>query len=413
MKRLDKAPAPRQRLVRDHVTLSLYAAQGVLGFWLNGLGAILGPIRRELEVGRAEVAFYPSLFAAALIVVGVAGGGLVERLGHRVGMLLSLGGMALGAVLLTAPERTVTLFGAVLLGTGSAVSIQVVPAALTRRHPGTSAAAIGEANAVSSAASLLAPAAVAAAIAIGIGWRTGYLLPALPVAIGLIALYVLHRQLRGWLSSDRVAGTDPDEPELPHGPGYEPGPLLTRWVDLVLAVSVEFCLVFWAADAFEDWHDAGSATAPALAALFLAGMAVVRFGAARLTGGRHPSSVVLGACAVALVGFALFWATPWLATSALGLLVAGAGVALLYPVSVARLVAAWPDRQDLAAARGALASGMAIGIAPLVLARLADEAGLRTAYLVVPALLLLLVTKAARTLSRAQGASRADRVEAQ
>ncbi len=124
---------------------------------------------------------------------------MVERLGHRVGMLLSLGGMALGAVLLTAPERTVTLFGAVLLGTGSAVSIQVVPAALTRRHPGTSAAAIGEANAVSSAASLLAPAAVAAAIAIGIGWRTGYLLPALPVAIGLIALYVLHPQLRGWL----------------------------------------------------------------------------------------------------------------------------------------------------------------------------------------------------------------------
>jgi len=82
-------------------------------------------------------------------------------------------------------------------------------------------------------------------------------------------------------------------------------------------------------------------------------------------------------------------------------LVAGAGVALLYPVTVARLVAAWPDRQDLAAARGALASGMAIGIAPLVLARLADQAGLRTAYLVVPALLLLLVTKAARTLSRA------------
>jgi hypothetical protein len=135
--------------------------------------------------------------------------------------------------------------------------------------------------------------------------------------------------------------------------------------------------------------------------LFLLGMAVVRFAAARLTGGRHPSSVVLAACAVALVGFALFWATPWLATSALGLLVAGAGVALLYPVTVARLVAAWPDRQDLAAARGALASGMAIGIAPLVLARLADQAGLRTAYLVVPALLLLLVTKAARTLSRA------------
>ena len=150
----------------------------------------------------------------------------------------------------------------------------------------------------------------------------------------------------------------------------------------------------------------------ALAGLVLASMNVPQvLGYTRIAG----TPVVTGLYTVLLplVGFALFWATPWLATSALGLLVAGAGVALLYPVSVARLVAAWPDRQDLAAARGALASGMAIGIAPLVLARLADAAGLRTAYLVVPALLLLLVAKAARTLRRAQGASRADRVEAQ
>jgi MFS family permease len=399
------AATTRPPLVRDHVTLALYAAQGVLGFWLNGLGAILVPLRRELDVDRAQVAFYPSLFAVALIVVGVTGGGVVERLGHRTAMLFSLSGMALGAVLLTAPQRGVTLVGALLLGTGSAVSIQVVPAALTRRHRAASAAAIGEANAVSSAASFLAPAAVAAAIAIGVGWRTGYLLPALPVAIGLIALFAVHPRLRGWLSSDTAAVPDPAVAQAPHGPGYGPGALLPRWVDLVLAISAEFCLVFWAADAFEDWHDAGSALAPALATLFLLGMAVVRFGAARLTAGRHPAGIVLACCAVALFGFGLFWASPWLATSALGLLVAGAGIALLYPVTLARLVAAWPHAQDRAAARGALASGMAIGIAPLVLARLADEAGLRAAYLVVPALLLLLVVQAARTLAQTRTSS--------
>ena len=103
------AATTRPPLVRDHVTLALYAAQGVLGFWLNGLGAILVPLRRELDVDRAQVAFYPSLFAVALIVVGVTGGGVVERLGHRTAMLFSLSGMALGAVLLTAPQRGVTL----------------------------------------------------------------------------------------------------------------------------------------------------------------------------------------------------------------------------------------------------------------------------------------------------------------
>ena len=50
----------------------------------------------------------------------------------------------------------------------------------------------------------------------------------------------------------------------------------------------------------------------------------------------------------------------------------------------------------LTAARGALASGVAIGGAPFVLAHLADLVGLRTAYLIVPVILAAL---AARTLT--------------
>ena len=71
----------------------------------------------------------------------------------------------------------------------------------------------------------------------------------------------------------------------------------------------------------------------------------------------------------------------------------GAGVALLYPLSLARVVAAWPERPDGAAARAALASGLAIGVSPLVLAGLADLVGLRTAYLLVPGILVALVLR--------------------
>lgn len=386
--------ASSQRLVRDTATLLLYAVLGVVGFLLNGLGAILGPLRRELEVDRAQVAFYPSLFAAALIVMGLIGGGAVERMGHRTAMVLSLGGMSLGACMLALPERPLTLVGAALLGTGSAISIQVVPSALTRRHPHAAAPAIGEANAVSSTASFVAPAAVAGAIALGVGWRVGYLLPSVPVAVVLIALLSLHLRLRASLA-DSAPGrtTDADGAEVPlppRGPGYEPGPLLGRWLDVVMAVSAEFCLVFWAADAFQEWHGAGAAAAPALATLFLLGMALVRIMAARLTTGQHPSTVVMRACGVTLLGFLGFWVFPGLVGSAVGLFLAGAGLALLYPITVARLVAAWPDAQDRASARGALASGLAIGVAPFVLAKLADEVGLRAAYLIVPGLLLTL-----------------------
>ncbi len=59
-------------------------------------------------------------------------------------------------------------------------------------------------------------------------------------------------------------------------------------------------------------------------------------------------------CAItAAAGFALFWLAPTLAFSGAGLLVVRWGLALPYPTTISRVVAAWPH-------------------------------GLRTAYLIVP-----------------------------
>jgi hypothetical protein len=43
-------------MVRDRLTLVLYAALGMLGFLLNGIGAVLAPLQEQLGVSRAEVA---------------------------------------------------------------------------------------------------------------------------------------------------------------------------------------------------------------------------------------------------------------------------------------------------------------------------------------------------------------------
>jgi len=231
-------------------------------------------------------------------------------------------------------------------------------------------------------------------VALGAYWWIGYLLPVLPIAAALLVLLAL----RGLLEPHRDSEPGGDLP--PAGIGLEPARLTGRWVDVLLAVSVEFCLVFWAAAAFQEWHGADIAAAAAFSAAFLLGMAVARTAASRLTAGRHPLAVVLTGCAVAAVGFVAFWAGPGTAAAVAGLLLAGTGVALLYPVTLSRLVAAWPHDQDRAAARGALASGVAIGGAPLLLARLADNAGLRTAYLIVPVLLTALALHAAVGLTR-------------
>ena len=69
----------------------------------------------------------------------------------------------------------------------------------------------------------------------------------------------------------------------------------------------------------------------------------------------------------------------------------GLGVALMYPLTVARYVGSAPAGSTRASARAALGSGVAIGVAPFLLATISDAAGLHSAYLIVPFLCLALV----------------------
>jgi MFS family permease len=371
-------------VVRDRTTWTLYGLLGLVGFLLNGLGAVLAPLQRDLHVERAQVAYYPSLFAVGLLTFGTVGGRVVARVGRLALARGALVLLAIGALLLCSGTHRPTMAGAALLGLGAAMLVQMVPAGLSQIHGPQAPVALGEANALSSVAAVAGPLCVAAAIGAGLGWRIGYLL------VPLVAIVVLGALMRP-MPPPPVG----DHPIAPAGAGLGPGRLLGRWVDLLLAISAEFCMVFWTADALGSWHSAGAGQAAALTGVFIAGMAMVRAGSQRLMGDRPLSTITGGSAGVAVIGFAGFWAAPNLAWAAVGLLVTGMGVALLYPVTVARVVAAWPDRPDAASSRAALASGLAIGVAPLVLALLAGVVGLRTAYLVVPILLMVLLGRAA------------------
>jgi fucose permease len=382
-------------LSRGYSTWLLYGLFGCMAFLLNGLGAVLAPLQKELRVSRGEVAFYPSLFAVGLLIVGLAGGPFVSRIGRAAALRVAIVGMMLGGLLIAAPARVATLLGALLLGLGAALLIQLVPAVLAAIQPRAAAAAIGEANGLASAVSVLAPLAVSAALATGLGWRAGYLAAPL-VALAVITLPVWRLVLPDTANSIRdsiAAGT--------------PAPMLGRWVDLLIAVSVEFCMIFWAASAFIGWDHASPSQAPALASLFLVGMAVARAMSVLIIRRiPDPRVLILACAAVATAGFVLFWTSPTLPLAAAGLLLAGLGVALLYPTTISRVIAAWPAAPDRAAARAALASGLAIGGAPFLLAQVSDTAGLRTAFLIVPALLVLLAIRGGTALAGARQANR-------
>ena len=172
---------------RDQETWALYGLLGARRLPAHRARATLAPLQDDLDVERAQVAFYPSLFAAGLLVIGVAGSAVVGRIGRvtysRLALLLMVaGGLARSG------NRPLTMIGAALLGLGAAAVVQLVPAALTETHGDAAATALGEANALSSAAAVAGPLCVGAAIGLGIGWRAGFLALPLAAAVALAPL---------------------------------------------------------------------------------------------------------------------------------------------------------------------------------------------------------------------------------
>ena len=168
------------------------------------------------------------------------------------------------------------------------------------------------------------------------------------------------------------------------------GTVARRWAAVVLAVSVEFCFTIWAVARLAA---AGLApgTAAALGTAFPIGMALGRLAGPALIG-RIPV-VPIGA-AITAAGALVVVAAGGPAAITAGLVAAGAGVATLYPVALAGLVATPRLRATHAASLGALASGTAVLAAPATLARLADVVDLRLTFLItLPLLAALLLVR--------------------
>ena len=139
--------------------------------------------------------------------------------------------------------------------------------------------------------------------------------------------------------------------------------------------------------------------------MFFIGMAVARGLGVPLMRLLNPRRrALLGALTVSALGFAMFWGAPFLAGTTvwatLGLLVAGVGVAYLFPLSFLGLVGVLVGGTDKASARAALGSGVAIGLAPLLLGIAADALGLTKALLLIPLLIAAAAVNVAMTYPR-------------
>jgi fucose permease len=156
---------------------------------------------------------------------------------------------------------------------------------------------------------------------------------------------------------------------------------------VVLGVSVEFSLVFWASTLVERQVGISLADATLVAAGFYAGMATSRIALSlHVVSQRDPITLMRLGLAIALVGTVLAWATGSLLPAAVGIYLGGVGTGFQYPLGVSVALSLVPGLQDRGSARLILASGVAILVAPFVLGVAADAAGVSTAWLLIPAL---------------------------
>lgn len=369
---MDSAPAPV--LERDAVTRLTYLMLGLWGFLLYALGPALPALREDLDVSRATVSLHTTFVALGAIAVGAIGDRVAQRLGRRRAFWAAGTFVAAGALLLAVGSAlAVTLAGSVVLGLAGALLVVLIQSTLADRHAGLGAAALLEANALATGLGAVAPFVVALAILAGSSWRAVFAGVAI---VALPAVALAYRAVE--FPSPRPAHETPG--------GALPAAYWAHWAALLVFIATEFCIAFWSTDYLQNEHGLRPSAAAASASLFLAGMTAGRVVGGRLARRLPGGRLLAGALGIAAGGFVCFWLLPPAAAVA-GLAVTGAGVALLYPVTLALALEASQGRTDAASARAAFASGFAIALAPFALGALADASGLRAAYGIVPALL--------------------------
>jgi fucose permease len=364
---------------RTRLTWLLYFSMVMFGYCLNGLGPVTPFLKDELQLSYTVSSLHFSAFALGMILSGLGGHRVIQRLGRQRVLWAGFLGLALGAVGM-ALGRTpfVTIASAFVMGGLGSLLLSIVSSALSDQYGPQRAVALAEANVMAALGSIVPPLLVGWFAQTVLGWR---------VALWFAAAVALTLRL----SLGKVSIPE-EKPEQQTDPNGQRLPLLfwAYWAGVVLAIAIEFCLVSWSVDFVEKSLGLARADATQAFSLFLVGMITGRLAASRLVQRLPVNAVILGSLLVTALGFGLYWtgATAWVGLA--GLLLCGLGIAPLNPLAVSLAMGAANGNTNAASVRTSLATGLAIFSLPLTLGRLADTVGIHSAYILVPLLILVM-----------------------
>ena len=369
---------------RDRLTLLAYGMAATFGYTIGSFGPAMPLLREDLGMSRTLGGLHFTALAAGAIVVGFVVDRLVARWGRRRvfwsgGSFVAIGSLLVGA----GPHPAVTLLGAAMVGGPGTAMLATVQASLSDRHEFHRAVALTEGNTATSFGTVLPALTIGALVGAGTGWRPAFVAP-------LLAWILLF-------GYRRAEPFPPANPRQPAGaPRHRlPGTYWLFWAAIIPSVGAEWSLGAWGAGYLVDVAGASEGGASFLMTSFFGAMVAGRVVGARLARRARPFGLLLGAAAVGLGGVCLLWASTRVVPVVAGLLTAGLGISMLFPMLLSLAVDTAPERSDTATARISIAAGSSVVVAPLLLGAIADRAGIRTAFGIVPGLFVAVVALAA------------------
>lgn len=373
----------RNNAVPDGTSTAAFLALCTYTWFLYGVGPSLPLFRDELGTSSAVAGLHSLMLAAGIVIAGFAGVTLTRRWRRSGAAIRGVVVMTIavllftGGSLITGAELFVTLPAMLIIGIGGGLALNVSTTVLQEHNGVYGPAMISLGNAAAAGVGLVTPLAVGAATALGWTWRAAMVL-VVPFAATALLLMYRHRK-------------DPAYAAVPIGTaGFTfrglPQAYWLAAIGVVCAVAIEFCMITWTPDLLSDRTGLSPGTASGAVSAVVAGMAVGRLVVGALARRRSPLGLFLAGVGITAAGWVLVWVSTSPLAAVAGLLVVGLGIAGQYPLGAAMVMALSGGQPDRAIAVMSIGVGVASGLGPFVLGALADELGIRVAFLVVPVL---------------------------
>ncbi len=353
------------------LTWTAYLLMACQGYLIYSVGYITPYLQSELGTPPWVAAMPSASLAIGMLMSGFIVNLVVRRIGVGAAIRLWIVLMAAAAILMsTAISIWPILAGAFLFGISTAGTLVYAITTLGHRSNGVY---LMRAVVWSVVGGFVGPIAISTA-ARSIGWNFGPLL-AVPLLVCLVAATPSPA-----VHADAAA---PHMRESGLGRSY-----WLAWAYLALGIAAEFSFVSWGAQVAVARAGMELADATALASLFVVGEVLGRLALSAGPGARADAQTVLRVgTIVALVGGGLLWVAGMPVLVGAAMLLGGLGMAAHYPLTARLAVAHAQGAPVKASARLTAASGMAIGMAPLLLGVVAGAAGVISAWGLLMAML--------------------------